>query len=455
MNAKASGTSTRGIPPKAPNALNGKTAGAPSQDTRRTRRTRQSQRREDPTPSTADPVQNTSLRKPPSGRASIPPITRLRKRQSPVDGETASNERQPKRVRLTRENLAHFNAMAGTKAKDDSASPTEKTTTTKTSSTASGFAVRIRSNGVVVESTQPPTNLEDLRAMLLRPRSSDSATESDFVRFSKKSKRATNESTLMTSTIWMLLKEYGSDDLSEDDPYISAISQQFTCFPENVGFNLNCSAPQPDFAEGLIPDEFMPFPVEAVSGALLYADNVFSLVLAHIAGEWKGTRKNTRQAYQQCAYTGAALVYARTQALNYLGEKDSSHDAKVITFAINGDSVDIFAHYASRANNGTLKYHQYLIKSGHLRESYATFRACRDMLRNAQDFAKEQSESLRDKLKKHGNNPPKLVTVEIEDEEHFRLSEGGVDHPSKTPPGLVVNASNEAGVAHPGESSER
>ncbi|KAJ8128444.1 hypothetical protein O1611_g5194 [Lasiodiplodia mahajangana] len=262
--------------------------------------------------------------------------------------------------------------MAGTKDRDAGGTRTEDQTTTRTSSTASGFAERIRDNGVVLCNALRPTNFHDIYAKLSRPNPSAPPTMLDFKKYKRRVRRAPNESTVLSTTYWMLLKQYDleegndDDDDNEDDNeinnnlYFSFMGQKFTGFPENVGFNNNCSAPQPDFVEGLGEMQFTPFPIKAVSGAFLYQDKTYTIVLPHIAGEWKASDKGLGKASTQCAYDGAALVYARTQALEYLGERDPPGEARVITFAINGENLKIFAHYSFLAENGAVKYYRCL-----------------------------------------------------------------------------------------------
>ncbi|KAI0118588.1 hypothetical protein GGR51DRAFT_496935 [Nemania sp. FL0031] len=421
---------------KASKVLNKKLAGAPSRDMRRTRSTRS--HKEQP-PLKTGPIQDTS------------PITRLRRGQSTTDSESASCGLQPKQVgltpvRLTRKNLAHFNTMAGTKAKDAGSSQTEDKTTTDTSSTGSGFVERIRDNGVVLCNSRRPTNFQDIHAKLSRPDTSAPPTMLEFKKYKRRVERAPNESTVLSTTYWMLLKQYDleegndADDDNEDENeinnnlYLSFMGQKFTGFPENVGFNNNCSAPQPDFVEGLGEKQFAPFPIKAVSGAFLYQDKTFTIVLPHIAGEWKASDKGLGKASTQCAYDGAALVYARTQALEYLGERDPPGEAKVITFAIDGENLEIFAHYSSPAENGAVEYQRFLMGGVFLMGSYDDFKLGRQMLRNAQDFAKEQSEILRDRLLRHGNSPPRLIVTGVEDEEENVGLLGDMSEEEATPP---------------------
>ncbi|KAL7917442.1 hypothetical protein ACQKWADRAFT_325725, partial [Trichoderma austrokoningii] len=134
-------------------------------------------------------------------------------------------------------------------------------------------------------------------------------------------------------------------------------------YVNNVGKAGN-EATMPDFVEGLEKREYEPFPVdEHVSGA-------------------KGRGKNLEEARLQSSYDGAALVYARNQALSYMGRSDPPG-------------------HAEESEDGAIKYHQYRIKSINLIDSYQEFKDGRRSLRNAQDYAKDQSSALRDDLREH------------------------------------------------------
>jgi len=107
------------------------------------------------------------------------------------------------------------------------------------------------------------------------------------------------------------------------------------------------------------------------------------------------------EARLQSAHDGAALVYARNQALSYLGKPDPPGHAEVTTFTTDGTNLNMYAHYAALSEDGTLEYHQYPIKSTNLIDSYEGFKEGRRGLRNVQDYAKEQSYALRDQLREH------------------------------------------------------
>jgi hypothetical protein len=83
--------------------------------------------------------------------------------------------------------------------------------------------------------------------------------------------------------------------------------------------------------------------------------------LPHLAGEWKGPGKNRIEARTQSAYDGAALVYGRNRALEYLGGADPPGHAVISTFTTDGTTINFFAHYAAVSEvDGKTEYHQYL-----------------------------------------------------------------------------------------------
>ncbi len=147
----------------------------------------------------------------------------------------------------------------------------------------------------------------------------------------------------------------------DDLGYGREFNQVFTGFPKDVGFNSGLPAPQPDFTEGLRMEEYLPFPIHKyIEGAVLYKDNSRSLTPPHLAGEWKGPGKDMEKAALQAGYDGAALVYARNEALSYLGKSDPPGHAEVTTFTTDGTNINFYAHYAAPSKkDGTPGYHQY------------------------------------------------------------------------------------------------
>ncbi|KAK0635851.1 hypothetical protein B0T17DRAFT_517470 [Bombardia bombarda] len=326
------------------------------------------------------------------------PPSRKRKLDSDDDAEPRAKRAQTTRptsepARLTRQNLARFNKMGKKKSSD----PSDDSGSTKTISTmASGFAIQARKNGIRDPiGSKPPKNLEGLRKQVAKSRGTASPPESVCEDYTYTVQRADNEATVVGETL-PLLKTYPRE------PYKRTLNQAFTGFPKDVGFNNGLSAPQPDFVEGLEMEEYQPFPIgEYVPGAVLVKNNPRSVTLPHIAGEWKGPGGDMREAELQSRYDGAALVHARNQALSYMGKSDPPGHAEITTFTTDGKNINFFAHYATEAEDGTLEYHQYPIKSTSLVNSHGEHKEGRRGLRNAQDHARAQSYALRDQLKEH------------------------------------------------------
>jgi hypothetical protein len=309
-------------------------------------------------------------------------------------------------VRLTKENLALHDKITrkkGTKGTSSTStsshvgSTAESTTTKTTSTTSSGFAIQAQKNGILNQvHSKPPQNLEDRRNARARSRETASPPESVYERYTSTVLKACNETTMVFEVGGRLLKTHSDTD------YPRAFNQAFTGIPKDAGFNTGLSAPEPGFIEGLEIREYQPFPVdEQGSGAVLSKDDPFSVTLPHIAGEWKGRGKDMAEAKMQSAYDGAALVYARNQALSYVGEPDPPGHAEVATFTTNGTTINFFAHYAEASEEGMLEYHQYPTTSANLTNSYEDFKKGRKQLRNLQDDAKDSSYALRDQLKSH------------------------------------------------------
>ncbi|KAI1740627.1 hypothetical protein F4680DRAFT_94078 [Xylaria scruposa] len=326
----------------------------------------------------------------------VSPTTLLRKRQ--IDSNGDDNEHHLKRARLTRKNLAAFDRMAKKKGTTKtSASAPPESAIESSSTTTSGFAVQARKNGILNPlSSKAPENLEDIRRRYAQSRETASPTESVYEDYVNTVGGACNEATMVFEVGGQLLKKYSREG------YQRAFNQAFTGFPKDVGFNNGLSAPQPDYVEGLRTEEYDPFPVdEHISGSVLYKDDPLSLTLPHLAGEWKGRGKDMEEARMQSAYDGAALVYARNQALSYLGKSDPPGHAEVTTFTTDGTNLNLFAHYAAPSEDGTLRYHQYPIKSTNLIDSHQGLKDGRRGLRNEQEQARKQSYILRDQLKEH------------------------------------------------------
>ncbi|KAK7429740.1 hypothetical protein QQZ08_003766 [Neonectria magnoliae] len=303
------------------------------------------------------------------------------------DGD--SDRPRVKRARLTRKNLEFFDKMTNSGPGSG----------TSVSSTSPLFATLSMENGILTPyQSKPPTNLDQIlerharstvRAPITRPR------HQDYIR---RVEHAPNEATMVFETAEMLLKRYTVKG------YHRVMDLAFVGFPKDVGFNNGLSSPQPDFLEGVLMEEFNPFPVRThISGAVVHHHGLKSVALPHIAGEWKGPGKNMVEAALQSAYDGAALVYARNKALAYLNRSDPLGHAEITTFTTDGTMINHYAHYAAPSENNMLEYHQFLYARTDLLESPESYTKGRRGLHNAQEHAKKQSFALMKQLKSHWN----------------------------------------------------
>lgn len=346
-------------------------------------------------------------------------------------------------ARLTRKNLARLNKLGRVSKKDktgkdneaaaarpsitdedsiaSSSSSSLSLSSEALSTTAPGFALQARNNGILDASvSRPPSNLTELRKRLAQPRDSTSPPESVYEEYAHAIKHADNEATVLFFMTPALLQTYSLS------PYKTVVNQAWTAFPKDAGFNNGLSAPQPDFVQGLDMEAYRPLPVNRrVPGAVLYKDNTQSVALPHIAGEWKGPGGDMREAALQSSYDGAAMVYARNRALAYQGQGHSQNQAgdtpghsEVSTFTTDGNQLTFYAHYAAPAVDDSIddevgdnaideagaapalfEYHQYPIQTTSLVNSHDEYKAGRRALRNLQDHARDQSYKLKDQLR--------------------------------------------------------
>ncbi len=342
---------------------------------------------------------------PPAQEEQVPANPPLRKRplDSDDDAEPRAKRARTTRptsepARLTRKNLARFDKMGKKKVPD----PTDESKSTKTkttSTTTSGFADKAYKNHILPRiDSKRPTSTNDTRRRHAAPRDTASPPESVYEGYADRVGMAGTEATMVFEVGGKLLKEY------DDKGYRREFNRAFTNVPQDAGYNNSLSAPQPDFVEGLKKGQFRPFPVaDHIPGAALYQDDPYSVTLPHIAGEWKGRGKDMEEAELQSAYDGAAMVYARRQALAYMGKSDPPGYAAITTFATDGTTLNMYEHYAapSEEDPGILEYHQYKYASTNVKDSYQGHKDGRKGLRNAQDYARDQSYALKDQLKEH------------------------------------------------------
>ncbi|KAJ8070829.1 hypothetical protein OCU04_001190 [Sclerotinia nivalis] len=164
-----------------------------------------------------------------------------------------------------------------------------------------------------------------------------------------------------------------------------------------MGFNNGLSPAQPDLLEGYDLTKFRPHPIQEKLKFAILTPGMNATILAHFAGEWKGPGKDLRHAEIQAAYDGAIMVCGRKEALSSLDRSDLDNCAYVATFTSDGTILSIYSHHST--SDGTItEYHQTSIKNIMLTGSYDEYKRGLRMIRNVQDFAKDNAFILKDDL---------------------------------------------------------
>jgi hypothetical protein len=238
-----------------------------------------------------------------------------------------------------------------------------------------------------------PKNHRQQVTRLNRKRDSPPGSVAGYKRYIRDAEAPANEQSVFLG-IAQLLKHY------DDGGYGQMSKIPFTAFPRNVGFNNGLSPPQPDFIQGAQLRSFAPFPAaeELTSAVLLQGRDPGSITLPHMTGELKAPSLDLTDGEPQNAYSGASLVYAREEALEYLGNQDPPGHGVIQSFIANGAQLGFYSHHATTNEDGKKKYHQSPIALTSLTMSLKDWRKGRRQLRNMQDNARAESCALRDRL---------------------------------------------------------
>jgi hypothetical protein len=117
--------------------------------------------------------------------------------------------------------------------------------------------------------------------------------------------------------------------------------------------------------------------------------------------------------WHQSCYDGAALVWARHNALDLIGQPDLDDGQarpRVFTFNFYGSNLEAYACLRVKTDDGRVEYHQHLLKGVYMTGEYDNFKYGWTLLRNLQDLAQTESAGLRDLLQDYVAAPPRLST---------------------------------------------
>ncbi|KAI8665433.1 hypothetical protein NCS56_00979100 [Fusarium sp. Ph1] len=249
-----------------------------------------------------------------------------------------------------------------------SSSTTKTIKSDKTKSmTTNDFQGQAIANGILDPlRSMPCQNTKETPRRLNRNRESASPTGSEYELYCEKIDTAGNEA-VVVQQILRLFQDY-------DGKYNIEMNRAFSALPKDLGFNNGLSASQPDFVQGLTREEFLPAGPSNIQGAVLFKDDLTFTTLPHFAGEWKSRSRDMVEATLQSGYDGAAMVYGRNQALEYLGEPDPLGHSGITILTSSGENLTFFAQYAlPTGENGAVEYHQPRLTQTNLTELYEVF----------------------------------------------------------------------------------
>ncbi|KAG6353680.1 hypothetical protein INS49_005389 [Diaporthe citri] len=265
------------------------------------------------------------------------------------------------------------------------------------STTSEGFENRALDNGVLdaVRSGKQAVVDSDAKKKLLASRGSASPTQSQYNKFADRIVEASNEQG--TIAVYSKYIFQDTEDTHFDIGYRRKEDKMWIEFPKNVGFNNGLSAPKPDMIEGFSRDTFPPT-IEHIKASRLVKDEPRYVALPHVAVEYKAREKSLHKAKVQAGYDGAAMVYGRNEALKYIGKADPPRQPAVLTATTIGQEWNVYGHYAHpNDSTGKEEYYQCRMAGGSM-ENLSEYKQGRKVLRNMQDFAREQASDLRDSM---------------------------------------------------------
>lgn len=321
-----------------------------------------------------------------------------------VDSAAAGSGHTSQRLPLTKENLHRLAMSTNSKAPRTASAQSLRSGTSgdisrSISTTSEGFENRALQNGVLdaVRSGKQPVVDADVKKKLLASRGSASPTQSQYNKFADRIVEASNEQG--TIAVYSKYIFQDTEDAHFDIGYRRKEDKMWTEFPKNVGFNNGLSAPKPDMIEGFARDSFPPT-IEQIKSSKIVRDEPKYVALPHMAVEYKAREKSLHEAKVQAGYDGAAMVYGRNEALGLIGKADPPRRPAVLTATTIGQEWNVYAHYAHPDVTGKAEYYQCRMAGGSM-ENLNEYKQGRKILRNMQDFAREQASDLRDDLNKH------------------------------------------------------
>lgn len=270
----------------------------------------------------------------------------------------------------------------------------ENTKTSATSAYSRNFEQNLVEHGVYPrgheikgKSLPEPSNVEEIREILFRPRES-LILESDFRKFQRAEVRASKEKDVTTSVIPIF------DGEINDDPKCAGGDYLFSNLAPLTDGSLAVAKPdhhfgvRPEDVNRQIRDELNHLIIPSTQSDLAICQSFFL--------ELKGPDGTTAVVRRQACYDGALGARAM-QALRCYGQKLSyDNKAYVITSAYYSGNLEIYATHVAKSTrrDGRPIYIMTLLDSFSMIGSLRAFRQGLTAYRNARDWTKERRDEL-------------------------------------------------------------
>ncbi|KAF5874823.1 uncharacterized protein Bfra_003272 [Botrytis fragariae] len=216
-----------------------------------------------------------------------------------------------------------------------------------------------------------------------------------------------NESSLFNAAK-VFFKDWDNDNGNENGNYGQIVQEEFTIFGKRAT-EVDLKSPMPHLVEGFRDGRvYLEQLYESFDGAadMIRDERTRSSAFCHFAGEYAPSGTSFGCEAVRLRYIGAFLVAERRLAFHYLKKFSSSGEyyrcdkkdyASVITFIMSESRITLFAHFGRTGSN--MEYNDGKYLEFHMSEllclspatSYETFREAWAILRNAQEYSKDQA----------------------------------------------------------------
>ena len=388
---------------------------------------------------------------------------RLRQPDRPptrVDSTTQENDTPVKVVKrgpLTKRNLRAHTKSTMPRQKEGAAAASSPTSPTSTSiMTDKAFGVQLKKNKIFYGrvKTVKPSDFDSIQDDLKRRRESKSPDENDYKKYVTRVEHAGNEQTMLRHT-WPLLAK----DPDHTPGYEASYSYQWTEVESALAYKIFDA--KPDISESFRINQYPLEAREVLGGAL--APTQYGAAMPSFCAEYKGPDEVFDSAEKQCAYDGALMVEAASEAHKFMKKPltELLNKTQAITVALNGNFVQQYSNHMVKHGH-SIEYHQYPLSVNTPTASLEDFRKTYRRVRNCQDWARRRAARTKDALHTYVNAQHEASEWiwDLKSSRYYRTHpDGSVEwiplppsDPAVTPPSTTTPADKGLGKVDKGRS---